>query len=199
MLMLRLRLDDMSRYTIPSKGAAMKPIQIVLAGLVAFALLSCAPTSEKVGSSEDTAGINKVRDDFTAAFNAGDAAKVAAIYAPDAVVMPTHQPLITGRDGVENYNKTFFDMFMAKITVSPLETKVFGDRALDRGTYTIELTPKAGGNPIKDEGKYLILLQRQADGSWKVTHDIDNTSLPEAPPAAPAAPAAPSKTGKTGK
>jgi uncharacterized protein (TIGR02246 family) len=177
----------------------MKPIQIVLAGLVACVLLSCTPASEKVGSSEDTAGVNKLRDDFTAAFNAADAAKVASLYAPDAVVMPSHQPLVTGPKGVENYNKMFFEMFMAKITISPVETKVFGDRALDRGTYTLELTPKAGGNPIKDEGKYLVLLQRQADGSWKVTHDIDNSNLPLAPPPAPAAAAEPSKTGKTGK
>lgn len=177
----------------------MKRNRIVLAGFVACLLVSCTPASEKVGSSDDTAAVNKVRDEFLASFNAGDAGKVASLYAPDAVVMPSHQPIITGRDGVENYNKTFFEMYTAKITISPLETKVFGDRALDRGTYTIELTPKAGGNPIKDEGKYLILLQRQADGSWKVTHDIDNTNLPLTPPAAAAPPAEPSKTGKTGK
>src|SRR5262245_52673581 len=100
----------------------MKRNRIVLAGFVACLLVSCAPASEKVGSSEDTAGVNKVRDEFLAAFNAGDAAKVAALYAPDAVVMPSHQPIISGRDGVENYNKMFFEMYMAKITISPLET-----------------------------------------------------------------------------
>ena len=123
-----------------------------------------------------------------AAFNMADAAKVASLYAADAVVMPTHQPMITGRDAIENYNKAFFDMFNATITITPVETKVFGDRALDRGTYTIQLTPKAGGSPMMDEGKYLVLMQRQSDGSWKLTHDIDNTNLPLTPATAQAAP-----------
>ena len=72
-------------------------------------------------------------------------------------------------------------MFKAKIAITPIETKVFGDRGLDRGTYTIELTPKAGGSAVKDEGKYIILVERQPDGSWKVTHDIDNTNIPAEP------------------
>lgn len=174
----------------------MNRIQLVLPGLLACILASCTPSAEKAVSPEDTAAVNKVRDDFLAAFNAADAAKVASLYTPDAVVMPSHQPMITGRDAIETYNKTFFEMYTAMINISPVETKVFGDRALDRGTYTIQLTPKAGGSPIMDEGKYLILLQHQADGAWKVTHDIDNTNLPLAPPAAPAAPAATSKAGK---
>jgi len=165
---------------IKSKGVAMNRIKLVLAGGLACVLLSCAPTSDNSGSaaSGDPAVVSKVRDEFIAAFNSADAAKVASLYAPDAVVMPSHQHAITGRDGIENYNKMFFEMFTATINISPVETKVFGDRGLDRGTYTIQMTPKAGGSPIMDEGKYLVLLQRQADGSWKLTHDIDNTSIP---------------------
>ena len=132
--------------------------------------------------------MNNVRNEFISAFNSGDATKVASLYATDAVVMPTHQPMITGRDAIQNYNKTFFETFTATITISPIETKVFGDRALDRGTYTMQLTPKAGGSPIMDEGKYLVLLQRQADGSWKLTHDIDNTNMPLQTTAAQTAP-----------
>jgi uncharacterized protein (TIGR02246 family) len=158
----------------------MNSARVLLTVLLMSVLVACAPASQNTGStsSNDSALVNNVRTDFMAAFNAGDAAKVASLYAPDAVIMPTHQPVTTGRDAIENYNKTFFEMFTATINISPVETKVFGDRALDRGTYTISLTPKAGGSPMMDEGKYLVLLQRQADGSWKLTHDIDNTNLP---------------------
>jgi uncharacterized protein (TIGR02246 family) len=158
----------------------MNSARVLLTGLLISVLMGCAPASQNTGStsSGDPAVVNNVRNEFMSAFNAGDAAKVASLYATDAVIMPTHQPVITGRDAIENYNKTFFEMFTATINISPVETKVFGDRALDRGTYTIQLTPKTGGSPMMDEGKYLVLLQRQADGSWKLTHDIDNTNLP---------------------
>jgi uncharacterized protein (TIGR02246 family) len=169
----------------------MNRVQSVLTVLLACFVVSCAPSSEKTASDDDTAAANKVRDEFTAAFNAGDAAKVASLYASDAVLMPPHEPVITGHDAIEKHNKELFDMFTATIKISSGESKVFGDRALDRGTYTIELTPKTGGSSMMDEGKYLVLLQRQSDGSWKITHDIDNTNVPAAPP--PPAPAAPAK------
>jgi uncharacterized protein (TIGR02246 family) len=159
----------------------MNSVRVLLTALLLCVLAGCAPSSQNAGaaaSSDDPAVVNNVRNEFISAFNAGDAAKVASQYASDAVIMPTHQPIITGRDAIENYNKTFFEMYTATIKLSPVETKVFGERALDRGTYTIQLVPKAGGNPMMDEGKYLVLLQRQADGSWKLTHDIDNTSMP---------------------
>ena len=158
----------------------MNSARVLLTVLLMSVLVACAPASQNTGStsSGDPAVVNNVRNEFISAFNMGDAAKVASVYATDAVIMPTHQPMITGRDAIENYNKTFFETFTATINISPVETKVFGDRALDRGTYTMQLTPKAGGSPVMDEGKYLVLLQRQADGSWKLTHDIDNTSMP---------------------
>jgi uncharacterized protein (TIGR02246 family) len=171
----------------------MNSVRVLLTVLLTSVLVSCTPTSQNTGStsSDDPAVVNNVRNEFMSAFNAGDAAKVASLYSTDAVVMPTHQPVITGRDAIQNYNKTFFDTFTATINITPVETKVFGDRGLDRGTYTIQLTPKAGGSPMMDEGKYLVLLQRQADGSWKLTHDIDNTSMPLQPVAAQTPPPQP--------
>jgi uncharacterized protein (TIGR02246 family) len=183
----------------------MKWIVLILTGFMAASLISCTPTTEKTAEKKDAektaapppadpAVIDKVRNEFIAAFNAADVAKIVAQYTDDAVIMPTQQPALTGHAGIEEYNKKLFGAYSAKITITPVETKVFGDRALDRGTYTMELTPKAGGAPMKDEGKYLVLLQRQADGSWKVTHDIDNSSLPAAP--GPAAPAPKTEPGK---
>jgi uncharacterized protein (TIGR02246 family) len=130
----------------------------------------------------DVTPIDKVRDEFLAGFNARDAARISATYTADAVLMPPNQGTVTGRDAIKAFNKNLFESYSAKIAFAPAETKIFGDRALDRGTYMIELTEKAGGGRSKEEGKYLVLLQRQADGSWKVTHDIDNTNGPAAAP-----------------
>src|SRR5262245_49914592 len=142
----------------------MNSARVLVTVLLMSVLVACAPVSQNTGltSSGDPAVVNNVRNEFKSAFNAGDAAKVASLYATDAGIMPTHQPVISGRAGIENYDKAFVEMFTAALNIAPGETKVFGDRALDRGTYTIQLTPKTGGSPMMDEGKYLILLQRQA-------------------------------------
>ena len=50
------------------------------------------------------------------------------------------------------------------------------------GTYRLTLTPKKAGAKAlpTEEGKYLEVLKKQADGSWKILHDMWS---PNAPPA----------------
>ena len=47
------------------------------------------------------------------------------------------------------------------------ETRTAGDVGFERGRYTMTITPKAGGAPMKDEGRYILLLQKQATGRGK--------------------------------
>ena len=148
-----------------------------------LALAGCVTSTKQPAPSTeaDEAQINQLRDVFVAAFNAGDAAAIADLYTPDAVVMPQNQQAVTGHEAIMDSNKAMFDQYTPKISLTSVETKIFGDVAFDRGTYTTELTPKSGGSPISDEGKYLVVIQRQSDGSWKVIRDIDNSSKPTLP------------------
>ena len=127
-----------------------------------------------------------MRDNVVAAFNSGDAAKVVEGYTADVIAMPAHHALVSGKDAVLAYNREFLSQMSAKLTLTPAETIVAGDWGYDRGTYTMTLTPKAGGTPITDTGKYLVIIQKQTDGSWKVTRDIDNSDQPLPPPPSPA-------------
>jgi ketosteroid isomerase-like protein len=40
--------------------------------------------------------------------------------------------------------------------------------AFSLGTYTPSLTPKEGGSKTTIDGKWLDILKRQADDSWKI-------------------------------
>lgn len=154
-------------------------------------LTSCGATDEKKETTKapdakaDVDALNKLRDDFTAAFNAGDAAKIGEQYAEDAVQMPGDgSPTLKGRAAIVERNKAFFEQFTAKITITPSRNVVSGDLSYDEGTYTMEATPKAkGSKPTTEQGRYVVVLHRQADG-WKVVEDIDNVIKPPAPAAA---------------
>jgi uncharacterized protein (TIGR02246 family) len=41
-----------------------------------------------------------------------------------------------------------------------------------RGTYTITITPKAGGDPTPGSGNWMAVYARQPDGNWKTICDI---------------------------
>jgi ketosteroid isomerase-like protein len=58
-----------------------------------------------------------------------------------------------------------------------LETTVTasaGDLAYGRGRYTLSMSP-AGGEPIEDVGKYVVVYRRQPNGSWQAVADIFNS------------------------
>ena len=53
-----------------------------------------------------------------------------------------------------------------------LEIKIFGDHAVEWGTYRGSLRPRAGGDAFRTSGKLLRVLQRQPGGSWKIHRTI---------------------------
>ena len=54
-----------------------------------------------------------------------------------------------------------------------------GKSAIETGTFEWTLTPKSGA-AMTDKGKYLTVWKKQADGTWKIIRDINNSDLPPA-------------------
>ena len=52
-----------------------------------------------------------------------------------------------------------------------------GSLAFELFTYTLTLTPKAGGDPIKDSGRCFWLWRRE-DRDWKVARAMWNSPQP---------------------
>jgi uncharacterized protein (TIGR02246 family) len=149
-----------------------------------LALAGCGDGKPKTDPAADKDAIGKVRDEFMAAFNANDAAKLGALYADNAMMLPDNQPSLQGRAAIVEHNKAQFDQAKLKISITPHTTTVSGDLAYDEGNFVMEITPKSDVNKTTvEEGRYIVVLQRETDG-WKLIEDIDNSSKPApAPPA----------------
>src|SRR5688572_4757278 len=137
-------------------------------------------TAPATATPADPAPINNLRSQYLTAFNAGDAAAVAALYADDATSMPDHHPAIDGKAAIQDYLQGMFAQHTASITITPSDTEITGDIAHEHGTFSMTVTPKAGGSAMTENGKYLVVFKRQADGSWKIHHDVDNAAGPHA-------------------
>ena len=166
----------------------MKRYLPTLVAVVGATVLSaCGPAAPEMNAPADIAAIGAVRTAFVKAFNAGDAAGVAALYTADGQSQSNHQPAAKGHDAIMAANKARSDAMNATLDVMPENTMSNGTYGMDRGSFKISLTPKAGGPAMTDEGHYLVLLLKGADGAWKVSLDIDNSSMPmPAPPPPPA-------------
>jgi uncharacterized protein (TIGR02246 family) len=122
--------------------------------------------------------INNVRAAHIAALNEGDVDAWVAAFTEDGVQMPPNAPANLGRESIRAWSQAFLAPFRVEFTLAVDEVQVAGDWAFERGTYTITLTPKAGGEPMQDIGKYLTVYQRQPSGVWGMARDIWNSNNP---------------------
>src|SRR3990170_5814200 len=109
-----------------------------------------------------------------AAFNRGDAAAAAALYAEDAKVLPAGGPMVNGRQAIRQFLEGARAMGMQEIAMHTQEVESHGDLALEIGTYRVKVQPP-GGAATTDDGKYVVVWKRQASGPWQLAVDIWNS------------------------
>lgn len=147
--------------------------------VLALAVGACAPAAPVPDTAADQAAIDAVRSAWQDAYNAADAAGLAALYASDAVVMPPYAPAVAGPAAIQARLEEQMAQATTTFTVAGTETIISGDWAVDRGTYQARSTPMMdGAESMIENGKYLVVLQRQADGSWKIAREISNVDAP---------------------
>lgn len=129
-------------------------------------------------SASDSAGIAAADSAFLAAANSGDAAAVAAVYASDASLLPPNLPVQRGRAAIQTFWGGLLDAYTVTFEISPDIIEGRGDLAYDMGHYRFTAVPKSKSAPgIADEGKFVEILKKQPDGTWKYAVYIFNSNL----------------------
>ncbi len=139
---------------------------------------SCRQQSEKVDVEADIAAINEVLNQYAVVWNTGDLDLYMSLHTDDIVKMGPDAPANIGQEQLRASTKPLFDNFTCEIAIYTKEVQVAGDRAFSWCTYTFSMTPKEGSEPIFVDGKALSIYKRQADGSWKISHDCFNSNVP---------------------
>jgi uncharacterized protein (TIGR02246 family) len=121
--------------------------------------------------AQGVATIQALNDKWTAAFNKGDSAAVAAMYAADAFVLPPGHAMVKGRKAIEAFWKEAAtqvgDAKLATVDVLPLGRRA----AREIGTVTLETKAQP---PQQIVGKYAVVWRR-IRGQWLLATDIWNT------------------------
>ena len=158
----------------------LKSAAIIAVGLMVLA--GCKPAAEDTTADEAT--VRESATAWAAAYNAGDADAIAAMYWDDATLQPPGAPAATGKTAIREFIAG--DIVATKaagMTMNIPEAgavDVSGDLAYEAGTYTV--TDASGA--VVDAGKYLGVLQKK-DGKWLYVRDTWNSD--NAPAPAPAA------------
>ena len=125
--------------------------------------------------SEDIAAIKQLAEDWRAGWIAGDAEFVLSLYADEPVLMPSGQPAIFGKENIRPLYEAVMKEVELKSQYKVMDVEASGDLGYFWCSYTLTATPKAGGETFEVSGKYICIVKRQDDGSWKITKLMDNS------------------------
>lgn len=154
------------------------PLQFSICVLAGAMLLpaGCSPR-EEIDAEAVTATVNEIWSQYSSSLNSGDNDAWLSLWTDDGIQMPPNSPPVIGKEQIRARNQAALDQFTVDIEITNEEVRVAGDWAYARGTYTATLTPKQGGEALFIDGKYMTILERQPDGSWKIHRDIFNSNV----------------------
>jgi ketosteroid isomerase-like protein len=113
---------------------------------------------------------------YAKAFNAGQPAKVAALYSKDAIFMMPETPIYKGTNGVLAQTQVAIDAGWRDIKLKTIKSGSDGDLAFNIGT--VAMSQPSGDGRVNVKGKYLDVYRRQKDGGWKIIATMYNTDEP---------------------
>ena len=154
------------------------PLQFLVGIFAGTALLVGCSSREDANLEADTAAINDIWTMYASSLEAGDLSAWLSLWTENGVQMPPNEPPVIGKDQIQKKNKPAFDQFTFEMEITNEEIRVAGDLAFSRGTYTATFSPKNGDQPVLIDGKFMTILERQPDGSWKIHRDIFNSNVP---------------------
>ncbi|MDH3735211.1 MAG: DUF4440 domain-containing protein [Gemmatimonadota bacterium] len=99
---------------------------------------------------------------------------VDAFYAEDAQLLASGVATIHGRESIREFWRSTPDNGLVGLTLEPRQISVTGELAYEIGAFFRTLRPRHGA-PFQQVGKYMVLYQPDADGSWKAIAEMFNT------------------------
>jgi ketosteroid isomerase-like protein len=152
----------------------MKARAFVVAVLaLGLASLACQPPAQEPAglSEEDVAAIKALMEANEQAGLAADWEAFFTHFTDDAVIMWPNRPAVEGLEAIKAVNW----ISAIEWEQSVVEIDGVDDLAYLRGTYSLLLDYEGA---VKDEGKYVNIVRRQPDGSWRYAAWINNSDLP---------------------
>jgi len=149
-----------------------------------IAAAACAPTADQepatdetalAASAQDDAAIRRLPiEDWCNAEAARDMEAKLKLFTTDAVLMPPAESNVIGQEAIRAWHEKFWEGTTYQCSGTVEEVEIFGDWGMVRGTFSGEITA-ASGERRPTSGKFLNVVRRQADGSWKIARGIWNS------------------------
>ena len=111
--------------------------------------------------------ICRMSEEWTGLWNSGQLDQVVDLYTRDALYLPAHANPIHGRKNIREFLRESMRLGATDFTLRIDFIQRAGTLAYDVGHYSIRL-PQPDGSKKLDQGRYLVVWQRQETGEWRM-------------------------------
>ena len=141
---------------------------ILTSTLVVAASFGCASSEASTREAELRSAIAS----FRTALNGGDSAAFFGLLAPDLEVLAPGAHPIRGAQAHDSFRPLFTQVMPEIGPFTNEEITLRGDIAIQRHSYRLSTTPRAGGPVTTVTGSGLHIWKRAPDGRWQIVKDI---------------------------
>jgi len=125
------------------------------------------------------APVEKPHQQILTASLAGDVNIIVSMFAEDAIFLPPNDTTVYGTDEIRWWWEDYFEFFRITSSVeTERQVTVAGNQAFDRASMSVTIIPKERGPTIRDDIRSLTVWRRESDDTWKISHQIWNSTKP---------------------
>jgi uncharacterized protein (TIGR02246 family) len=117
-------------------------------------------------TEKERASLDRMIQDYLAAFNSGDYKRVAQYWTEDAVHVPPIGDEIRGRPALEEFYRQSCENMKAQLSDHTYECRFAGDCAMVRESFKVTVTPP-GEATTTARGNGMWIARKESDGVWR--------------------------------
>jgi uncharacterized protein (TIGR02246 family) len=130
------------------------------------------------GADDAVSKVAKLDEAWLDAYKAADFDRLAALYAEDAVLMPTFSEPVQGREAIRNFfAESVKDVPKRSMALKSFRVEASGNLLVDSGEYTFDGV-STEGKSLHILGNYITVF-KNVDGKWRTAIEIWNEGTPE--------------------
>ncbi|CDG82089.1 YybH family protein [Janthinobacterium agaricidamnosum] len=146
---------------------------VMAAALLAAPTLALAQTT--IAGVTVQSGPSEAVQAWRQALEAGDSAAIARMHGPDTVVYGTNDTVTRGGKAIMAGYGAMFERYRPTVEIRDAAWVRQGALLNSWGQFTLTLTPRAGGEAVRIDGRFSDLAV-WADGRWQYV--MDHASVP---------------------
>lgn len=150
---------------------------LVLTGIVGCGTMKSSPSVAVI--PDDDNAVRSLVAQYESAVNAGNLDGLLVLYAGNAVQVAPNEPSINGAQAIRMRAEGNHEVYAYSLKSEINEIQLSGHMATVRANFSETMTSKTDAiDRTTTTGTWVLLLQQQSAGNWKIATEIWNDDKP---------------------